>query len=206
MLSKRWLTVVASVAAIAPGAAFGASKQRRSNQGESAFSEAFGGDPARAAAPQQTNPIFVDYFQSYANLGDMAKASDAVVLARTGPSHNSVEGNTPFTDFTMTVLASEKGSLGTGDSFVLHQTGGYNATGQLAEVTDDPLLEIGTDYLLFLQHDPSSGVYFVVDGPEGRLVVHDSEVISLSSVYKQRHIGDLGLSNKSLTDVAANIR
>jgi len=25
-------------------------------------------------------------------------------------------------------------------------------------------------------------------------------------VYKQRHIDDLGLSNKSLTDVAANIR
>lgn len=63
----------------------------------------------------------------------------------------------------------------------------------------------GTEYLLFLKRDPSTGNYFVLAGPEGRFVLKDGNVSSLSTLYPGRHIADLGISNMSLSDATANL-
>ncbi|MGE5596168.1 MAG: hypothetical protein ACM3S1_09055 [Hyphomicrobiales bacterium] len=69
---------------------------------------------------------------------------------------------------------------------------------------DDPLFEAGAQYLLFLDLRPGD-LYVVLGGPQGRFVVTNGQVSSLSAVYPDRNIGDLKLSGVALADIAARV-
>jgi hypothetical protein len=112
-----------------------------------------------------------------------------------------------FTDFTVDVTTSLKGDLVPGSSIVVEQTGGYDATAkQTFEIEDDPLFEVGSQYLLFLQYDGANNRYHVVGGPQGRLVVAGAKVSSLSTIYPDRNIGDLDIKGVLLDDLKAQLR
>lgn len=204
MFRKRWLLLVCTAAAIVPWGTYAVASKVRSEAGSYPATMTVN-QPASQGAIQQ-GPSFASWANSYANVSDMAHASDAVVVARAGSYKESTNNNIVFTDFSMMVISAEKGKLAPGGTFVLHQTGGRSASGAAWVLPDDPLLVLGTDYLLFLKFDPVSGDYFVVGGPDGRLVVRGGTVSALSQVYNDRKIVDTGLSNKSLADVIAKIR
>lgn len=70
----------------------------------------------------------------------------------------------------------------------------------MMEVFDDPLLEVGARYLLFLRR-VSTGQYAVKAGPVGRLVVEGGQVFSLSVRYPDRGISDLGIPGQAVAQV-----
>ncbi len=73
--------------------------------------------------------------------------------------------------------------------------------GGVFEVSDDPLFEVGTTYLLFLEESRSAGVYFVAGGPQGRFLVVNEQATSLSRLYPARHVQDLGLDHAPLAAI-----
>jgi len=77
------------------------------------------------------------------------------------------------------------------DEIVVAQTGGLHR-GVLVEVDDDPLFDLGQEYIFFLMPG-GTGVYTTLGGPVGRLVVNGGRVSSLSAAYPARSIPDLGL-------------
>jgi hypothetical protein len=118
---------------------------------------------------------------SYGSLGELAQASDTVVLGVPETSTSGPDPQTPSlprTSFTVRVESFIKGSGGASRITVL-QTGGPTST-ELVEVHDDPLMLLGNPVVLFLDRVPgANSTFMIVGGPQGRLLVHDQRVTSL---------------------------
>jgi hypothetical protein len=67
------------------------------------------------------------------------------------------------------------------------QIGGVIGTSK-QEVRDDPLMQNGDRVILFLHIDPQTGIYGILGGPQGRLVVRNQLVYSLNTLYPDRNI------------------
>jgi hypothetical protein len=94
----------------------------------------------------------------------------------------------PSTDFNFTVSStvSDPRHLLTTSPIIIHQTGGTitqqvngNVVQQTFEVGDDPLMQAGDHFFLFL-HNYAPNRYFVVGGPSGRFVVINEQVRPLN--------------------------
>lgn len=107
-----------------------------------------------------------------------------------------------FTDFQLAVEQTLKGSAES-STIIVHQTGGRDGA-TILEVQDDPLLEVGARYLLFLRR-VSPGRYAVKAGPVGRLLVEGGEVVSLSARYPDRGIADLGIRRQALSEIKSAV-
>jgi hypothetical protein len=111
-----------------------------------------------------------------------------------------------FTDFVVDVHDVFAGTA-TDDQITIHQTGGQDADGVRTEIMDDPLLEIGETYIFFMRTDPASHRYVILGGPQGRLMVTSGgRASSLSEIYTDRGISDLGLRNVPLAKIASDVR
>ncbi len=154
--------------------------------------------------------MFASWAEGYSNIPDMSKASAAVVTGKVVGHTQEVRqksgGPALYSDFDFLVSRSFKGEAGTGKHITVHQTGGVHSDGSAEEFRDDPLLESGVDYLLFLKYDPLTDHYFVAGGPMGRFVVKDGAIIPLSEIYPDRPIFDIAVSGRSLAEVAAQVR
>lgn len=116
-----------------------------------------------------------------------------------------VSGTLVFSDFEFEVDETLKGSESS-SSITLHQTGG-TVNDRSMEVRDDPLIEVGERYILFLLEDPNaSGTFYVLGGPAGRLVVDQGVVQSLSMIYPERGIDDLGTTDIGVEEFSTDIR
>jgi hypothetical protein len=148
---------------------------------------------------------------SYESVAAVTAASDAVVIgtvSREIATENdtsragAVTATVVFTDFEISVTEVLKGNVP--DFIVLHQTGG-RAGDVLYEIDDDPLLEIGASYLLFLKLG-ASGRFHVAGGPDGRLLVESGSASSLSAVHPEAEIDDLEIKQESLAALRTQIR
>ena len=81
-----------------------------------------------------------------------------------------------FTDFAFSVERALKGPQDVGE-VLIHQTG---AAGKM-EVPDDPLLEPGDKYVVFL-HEYETGKYLILGGPQGRFQIIENEVFSMNNI------------------------
>jgi hypothetical protein len=125
-----------------------------------------------------TTHLSVSWAVEYRDLGDLKKASDLVVIGSiSGIAASTINRGIPFTDFgvaKISVIYDSK-SRGAVTSLILHQTGG-TVNGQLLQVDDDPLFQVGDDVILFL-HEFSPGHFYVVGGPTGRFVVNNDGTV-----------------------------
>lgn len=169
--------------------------------------------PGPAESPQageQAEPrIFLSasWAEGYASIGQMARDSDLVaigVVAGTDASTvdtkraGAVTATLVFTDFRFEVEEALKGSAGT-SSILIHQTGGRNGA-QIVEIHDDPLLEVGARYLLFLRN-VAPGKYAIKAGPVGRMLVEGDQIRSLSARYPDRGIDDFGIQGQTIAQL-----
>jgi hypothetical protein len=144
--------------------------------------------------------------ESYRSLDQLTSAAEFIVVGtvkaeattdREDFRAGDLEGGVlVFTDFGFQVTEVLKGAINA-ESIIVHQTGGRDH-GVLMEAEDDPLLEVGAEYVLYLHFDEVGGRYFVVGGPDGRLVVEDGKASSLSQAFPDREIS--GVSWGGWTD------
>lgn len=88
------------------------------------------------------------------NLGELARISDAVVLAQAGAPRVSERGIQAFTLTTFRVLVAVSGELERGDRITVEAPGG-ELDGYLWFVPGSPRFEPGQVYLLFLNQKPT---------------------------------------------------
>ncbi|MCB1057577.1 MAG: hypothetical protein KDD11_18920 [Acidobacteria bacterium] len=88
----------------------------------------------------------------------------------------------PFTPSVLEVLEVYSGDVAVGDRIKILQTGGL-VDGQKAELTDDPLYDVGTEQLLFLRNvsselgDRAKAATFVTVNPAGRYRVLGDQLV-----------------------------
>lgn len=152
--------------------------------------------------------------ESYRSLDQLTSAAEFIVVGtvkaeattdREDFRAGDLEGGVlVFTDFGFQVTEVLKGAINA-ESIIVHQTGGRDH-GVLMEAEDDPLLEVGAEYVLYLHFDEVGGRYFVVGGPDGRLVVEDGKASSLSQAFPDREISDLYLQGMPVSQLRAAAR
>lgn len=125
--------------------------------------------------------------------GDIATmAADSRVIVRGQPTAVLAErrGELIFSTYTFNVEESAKGSLETGTEIRLLQTGGTLGDESMV-VSDDPLLDVHQEYVLFLQYSAEEDLYFIAGGPMGRFVVNEGMARTLSGWYPDRNISSI---------------
>ena len=136
--------------------------------------------PAGGGSPLPVRVVEISQAVSYGSIGELAAASDLVVLVVPESSSTAPDPETPSlprTDFAVRVDRVLRGSPASGQVTVL-QTGGPSG-GELVEVRDDPLMALGDQVVLFLRRLPGAEPkYMIVGGPQGRLVVRGGERVS----------------------------
>ena len=131
--------------------------------------------------PRQEQPkdqwIQVDWSKGYATLRELTLDSELIAIATVQESTPGQEGAFPSTLFTMkidTLLWGEPLDA----AITVYMTGGTLADGALLQVTGDPLMKAGEQYLVFCQEN-RDGTYTVLGGPQGRFRCLDGKLTAL---------------------------
>ena len=130
--------------------------------------------------------VEVSWAEYYASIEDLSAEADLIAVG-TVKGVVEVTGDVTgearwgpvilyFTDFAFSVEQVLKGPQNVME-VMIHQTG---AAGKY-EVRDDPLLEPGDKYVLFL-HEYETGKYYILGGPQGRFQIIEGEVFSMNNV------------------------
>ncbi|MBX6351138.1 MAG: hypothetical protein IRZ11_06475 [Clostridia bacterium] len=112
--------------------------------------------------------------KSYESVAEMATDASAVVVGTVTAidAQTVADGGIPFTDFAFSVTQVLVGPP-LPRTITLHQTGGVR-NGGAVELPDDPLMRVGTRYVLFL-YEFAPGRFYVLGGPQGRFVLDDED-------------------------------
>jgi hypothetical protein len=143
----------------------------------------------------------------YGDIPSLKDDADLVVLgeiigcANVGSIRTAV-GPLYFTDFAFQIESVLHGAASQ-STIVVVQSGGI-VGGKTVEVIDDPLMRTRDRYVLFLR-EGTAGRYAIL-GPGARFVVDDELVSSLSAVYPERDILDLGIRDVPLEAFLEQIR
>lgn len=155
--------------------------------------------------------LSASWAMSYDSLTPMSRDAELVVVATVSKAHDVVTDSRkagdvtailPFTDFDLQIEEILKGSSPS-SAIRVHQTGGQVGN-TLFEVHDDPLFEIGATYLLFLRSGVP-GQFYVLAGPDGRMVVDSDRVYSLSVTHPNAGIDDLAIDGQPLAEVKRSV-
>jgi hypothetical protein len=92
--------------------------------------------------------INVDY-PGYSSFKEMTQSVDIIVVGRVESVYSRTWSDYPYTTFNVTVLQVAKPSTFNRSSVLVSQ-GGYHLDCRNADVSDNPLMNIGEEYVLFL--------------------------------------------------------
>ena len=154
----------------------------------------------------------VSWAMGYGDIPSLTADADLVALGKiTGcPSVGSEEVGAPpvtstlYTTYFSFEIESVPYGAASQPTVVIPQTGGI-VGGKTAEIMDDPLMQTGDRYVLFLR-EARSGLYVVLGGPPGRFVVRDELVSSLSAIYPERNIFDQRIKDMPLGEFVEQVR
>jgi hypothetical protein len=154
------------------------------------------------ASPQTgtLNPsTSVSWAHYYRDLKELTMQSDIIVVGKVVAVHHFTDGNPPlaFNDYSFQVERVLKGAVN--GAITVRQTAG---------VEDDPAFELGDRLILFLHNctpDGITGVYYTLGGPQGRFVLDNGMVFSVSEVYPSintaSHLNVYGQSEDQFIDM-----
>ncbi len=134
-----------------------------------------------------TFEVDVSWAKGYAGIEDLSAEADLIAVG-TVKNIVGVTGDVIgedrwgpiilyFTDYAFSVERVLKGPQDIRE-VVIHQTG---AAGK-EEIRDDPLLERGDGYVLFL-HEYDTGKYYILGGPQGRFQIIENKVFSMNNIF-----------------------
>ena len=140
----------------------------------------------------------------YASIGDLAKAADLVVQGKVaGIAESYLDKGIPFTNFYVDVTSVTKGSANS--KILVTETGGAATNPGTVVIDGDPPLIAGKTYFLFLR-EVNPGRYVILGGPQGQFEVQKGGVFSLSVLYPDAHIFDLGVAGTPLADFTQQVK
>jgi len=155
----------------------------------------------------------------YESIGRLVDDADLVLMGTvTGVVGTSEEVGEPMGDaiplivsthYSISVNQIFRRSIASADEIIVTQTGG-SAGDRIYETADDPLFAVGDTYLMFVREGGVDSIYdnqfVVLGGPQGRMVVEDDKVWSLSEVYADRQIVDLGIAGTTIDEIERLVR
>jgi len=138
-----------------------------------------------SCATVPSSSMYIDWAYLYGNLTEIRNAADRVVDGVVVGSTTSGCGII-VTHYTVKIIMTLRGDS---DSFLITvtQTGGVIGSSK-QEVREDPLIQIGDHVIMFLNFNPEDGMYGILGGPQGRLIVTNHLVYSLNVLYPGRNI------------------
>jgi hypothetical protein len=151
----------------------------------------------------RSGDLVASWAWGYGSLAEMKNTADAVIDGVVVGSSTSVGGHDCgliYTTYTIGVGTRIKGHV-QGSFIKVLQTGGIIGSSK-QEVTDDPLMQTGDRVILFLHLDSQSGIYGILGGPQGRLVVKNQLVYSLNALYSDRKIISVNWTINGLPETA----
>jgi hypothetical protein len=115
---------------------------------------------------------------AYQTLSSLKGNSTAIIVGNVTGINGTISGGIPYTDFSVAVEQSIKGSLTPKSTVIVRQLG--NAT---TIVEGEHLMTIGQQAVLFLTNAQSPNVKYIVGGPQGRFIVQNGTASSLDAIY-----------------------
>jgi hypothetical protein len=162
-----------------------------------------GGDSDSARTTQDSAPNGAERIvlsgslgRSYSTLQGLTKAAELVVVGSVVDSTTTAEKISPDRDLVTFLTVHDfrvdetlKGE--TPESTIRVIQRGGRIDNMIREFEDDPLFEKGTRYILFLKYDGDIGVFSTVGVYQGRFILEEDRVSSLSVAYPDRPIDDI---------------
>ena len=167
--------------------------------------------PCPTASSSDHHWLLVSWAMGYGDIPSLTGDADLVALGKiTGcPSVVSEEVGAPpvtstlYTSYFSFEIESVLHGATSQSTIVVVQMGGI-VGGKTVEVFDDPLMQPGDRYVLFLR-EATAGRYAIL-GLGARFVVQDERVSSLSSVYPDRGLSDTGIRDVALGAFLEQVR
>ena len=126
--------------------------------------------------------------ESYSNFDDLVDESEIIAVVDVQDiteKYYLLDSNIPFTEFKAEVVYAVKG-VQKKEVITILQTGMSNKESTF-EIKDDPLIQIGTEYLIFGARN-EDGTIRVLGGPQGRYVYNDGTISSLAYNSKNKKL------------------
>jgi hypothetical protein len=134
--------------------------------------------------------------RSYSTLQGLTAAAELVVVGSVVDSTTTAERISPDRDLVTFLTVHDfrveetlKGENREAMIPVIQRGGRIDNT--VREFEDDPLFEKGATYILFLKYDQEVGVFSTVGVYQGRFILEEDRVSSLSVAYPDRPIDDI---------------
>ena len=93
--------------------------------------------------------ILYPLYPGYESIREMAQSVDTIIVGKVESIHSRTWEQSPYTTFNFTVLQVVKPSAFNSSSVLVRQ-GGYHLDCRNFDVADDPLMNVGEEYVLFL--------------------------------------------------------
>lgn len=128
----------------------------------------------------------VSWAYEFGTVAELRAAADLIAVVevvedRAVPSEPGSQRTVSFSNREVRVIESFAGAEGP-TRIRIRQTDG---------ISDDPLLVVGEQYLVFARYAESADVYVILGGPQGRFVIRGDAAVPLSQVYPGRGTGGL---------------
>lgn len=156
-------------------------------------------------------PLYLtaSYSYNYASVDELCNASDLVAVIQITDTMDTSEtiDHIPMSDYQAAVLSAAKEDFN-GQDISIKMTGGLSKSGRRMEIADDPLMEIGDQYLVFLKEN-QDGSYRILGGPAGRFVYNEKNdtatSLCLANPAVAKANSDIGVQveNESVTKIFA---
>lgn len=123
--------------------------------------------------------VFIEtsWAHSYENVQELTKHSDVIAVVNVLGVDKTYEiSGIPMTDYKVEVIIPVYG-LEKSEQFLISQTGGILEK-QIVEVSDDPLMDIGSEYFIFGRYN-DVGTITLLGGPQGRFIHNNGKITNL---------------------------
>lgn len=160
-------------------------------------------------ANKETIYLTASYSYNYVSVEELCEASDLVAAIRVTDTADFYEtiDNIPMSEYQAAVLDAAQKDFDELD-ISIKMTGGISKSGRRMEIADDPLMEVGDEYLVFLKEN-QDGTYRILGGPAGRLIYNKknntatSLCIADSAVAKANPNIGVQVKDESVEDIFA---
>lgn len=129
---------------------------------------------------QEVSYLSASWNYNYNDIQEISTDSDLIAIVQVNKLiSESQEVGIPYSTFEVEVIDPVYGCE-KGETFPLYMTGSENDKKKI-EIIDDPLLEVGQEFLIFTKKN-EDGTYKILSGPQGRLEYKDGKLNSLQFV------------------------